>query len=412
MLEPVQNISEESDREVAGSPRVTLMGVGKGGISIVSEIHLPDIPLQRVIADTSRSDLEAAQIPDCRKIRLGEKSLRGFSAGLQATVGEKAAKESEKQIIEALAGTDLLLLVAALGHGTGSGASPVIAEIAQSLNIPVVCFATNPFSDEGKIFTEQATAAAEKLSELCNAFVLVDNEIVAQITAGNQVFDDVFNTGRNWIERGVLICCSMIFSAQTGMSLDFSSFKNIFPVAGTRTLFGIGSGQGENAVDAALNELFQCPLLHSGHSATHADTIAIRVCAGTPPSIQQMEEISKRVQKQFGGEDRTLSNFAVCPELGDTVEISIIGADDVRITRRRLERTATPSGGKFGSPSVIPSIISAPDDAEGEELLFPPEKKRLYCGVDLDAPTYRRKRIKLQDELDAWRKRLKNEPKN
>lgn len=410
MLEPVQDISQEEPAGTAGMPRVTLMGVGKGGIAIVSKINLPNVPLRRVFADTSRSDLDAVTLADCTKIRLGEKSLRGFGAGLQAKSGEKAAKESKKMIAEALEGTDLLLLVAALGHGTGSGASPVIAKIAQDAGIPVVCFATNPFSDEGKTFTEQAAAAAAKLGDLSNAFVLVDNEVVAQITSGTQNFDDVFNTGRRWIERGIAVCCSMIFSAKTETRLDFSSFKNIFPVAGTRTLFAVGEAKGENAFQDALAALFDCPFLRTGSAATHADTLAIRVCAGKTPSMQAMETVSKQIQERFGGEERTLSNFAVLPELEDAVEISVIGADEVQATRRRRERTVTPPP---NGQSVLAPTMSEPGDEEDEASLFDNQsvrthhQKQLYNGIDLDTPTYRRKRIKLQDELDAWRKRLK-----
>ncbi len=408
MLESDQDFPEETS---AGTPRVTLMGVGKGGISIVSKINLPNVPLRRVIADTSRSDLESAALSDCVKIRLGEKTLRGFGAGLQAKAGSKAAKESEKAIAEALTGTDLLLLVTALGHGTGSGASPVIAKIAQDAGATVVCFATNPFSDEGKIFTEQAADAAAKLSDLSNAFVLVDNEVVAQVTAGTQNFDDVFNTGRRWIERGIAVCCSMIFSAKTEERLDFSSFKNIFPVAGTRTLFAVGEGAGENALRDALDALFECPLLKTGIAATHADTLAIRVCAGRTPSIQEMEEISKCIQERFGGEERSLSNFAVIPEMEDAIEICVVGADEVRATRRRRERSVgIPRGGKSVLESQLSDSDSSGDELpfdEGSGSAFPFGKKRLYDGVDLDTPTYRRKRIKLQDELDARRKRLK-----
>lgn len=408
MLEPVQDSQEETT--IAGTPRVTLMGVGKGGISIVSKINLPNVPLHRVIADTSRSDLEAAALADCVKIQLGEKSLRGFGAGLQADAGSKAAKESAKRLAEALTGTDLLLLVTALGHGTGSGASPVIAKIAQDAGATVVCFATKPFSDEGKIFTEQAADAAAKLSDLSNAFVLVDNEVVAQITAGTQNFDDVFNTGRHWIERGISVCCSMIFSAKTEERLDFSSFKNIFPVAGTRTLFAVGEGKGENAFQDALDALFACPFLRAGSSAAHADTLALRVCAGKTPSMREMEEISKRIQERFGGEERSLSNFAVIPEMEDAIEICVIGADDVSATRRRRERTVgVPRDGK----SVLEPRFSNVEEEDELPLedgngAFSFGKKQLYDGVDLDTPTYRRKRIKLQDELDARRKRLRN----
>ncbi len=412
MLEPVQETpADATPPENSGLPRVTLMGVGKGGIAIISKIRLPDVPLHYIAADTSCSDLDAVTIPACTKIQLGPKALRGFGAGLQAKSGEKAARESEKKIAEALAGTDLLLLVTALGHGTGSGASPVIAKIAQDAGIPVVCFATNPFSEEGKHFTEQAAAAAEKLSELSNAFVLIDNEVVAQITDGTQEFDAVFKTGVYWIERSIVVCCSMIFSAQTETRLDFSVFKSIFPVPGTRTLFAVGSASGENAFQNALEDLFNCPFLQSASAAARADTLAIRVCAGHAPSLQEMEAVSKGVRERFGGEERTISNFAVLPDLEDTIEICVLGADDIRATRRRRERTvAAPQKGQ----SVLAPQFSQTDEDEEDELplidtgnsLFASGKKQLYEGIDLDTPTFRRKRIKLQEELDARRKRV------
>lgn len=394
----------ESVSSAAGTPRVMLMGIGKGGIAIAAEIAPPEIELQRVFVDTSRSDLDNIAIPGCRKILLGERALHGFGAGMKAESGEAAALESEDQIKALLAETDLLFLVTALGHGTGSGASPVIAKLAKDAGVMVVCFATNPFSNEGRVFMRQATESARKLNAVSNAFVVVDHELVGHTLTESQRFDERFKFGSSWISRGIENCCAMIFSAQIQKRIDFSSFKNIFPVAGTRTLFAIGAGSVENDGEEALKTLFECPLLESGTAAKHSDTLAIHLRLGIAPGMDFLQNIAKRIQEKFGGKDRVLVPFSIVPELGDKMEISVLGADGVEAARRKQARIVSASGDPHRS-STTP--LSAADPDSDEPLFDYAVEGRLYEGIDLEKPTYVRRKINLVRELESRRKERK-----
>lgn len=405
MSESSENTAEETTKS-SGTPRVMLMGVGKGGIAIASEIAPPEVEFQRVFVDTSRSDLDNIAIPGSRKILLGENALHGFGAGMKAESGEAAALECRETIEALFAETDLLFLVTALGHGTGSGASPVIAKIAKDAGVMVVCFATNPFSTEGRAFTRQANEAARKLNASSNAFVVVDHELVGQTLAEPQRFDDRFKSGTEWISRGIENCCAMIFSAQIQKRIDFSSFKNIFPVTGTRTLFAIGKGSIENDGEEALKSLFECPLLESGSAAKHSDTLAIHLRLGTAPGMDFLKNIAQRIQEKFGGADRILEPFSIVPELGDKMEISVLGADGVEAAMRKQARVV--SIPKYSSSGLTTPLSAA--DSGSDEPLFDfgnALENRLYEGIDLEKPTYLRRKINLTKELESRRRERK-----
>lgn len=399
MPEPTENFSEETPKN-PGAPNVMLMGVGKGGIAIASEIDLPaSSAIKLAFVDSSRSDLDNVSVADCRKILIGENVLHGFGAGMKADSGEAAAKSSDGNIRALLAGTDLLFLVTALGHGTGSGASPVIAQIAKELGVMVVCFATNPFLTEGNAFSRQASEAAQKLGESCNAFIAIDHERVAQTSPDSQKFDERFKAGTRWISRGIENCCAMIFSAQIQEQVNFSSFKNIFPVAGARTLFAIGKGSMAEDGKEALAALFDCPILNAETAAKRSDTLAVHFRLGAKPTMPFIESISQSVQEKFGGNDCVLTSFSIIPELGENMEISVLGASGLELARRHI------SVPKNGIPALI-DPLSEPGGIDDEDSLFIGQT-RLYEGINLETPTYVRQKINLKRELELRRKKRK-----
>lgn len=398
MPDLTENFPEESPKN-SGTPNVMLMGVGKGGIAIASEIAFPaPSAIKLAFVDTSRSDLDNVSGIDSRKILIGENVLHGFGAGMKIDSGEAAAKSSDEAIRALLSGTDLLFLVTALGHGTGSGASPVIAQIAKELGIMVVCFATNPFLTEGNAFSRQASEAAQKLGESCNAFIAIDHERVAQTAPDSQKFDERFKAGIQWISRGIENCCAMIFSAQIQEQVNFSSFKNIFPVTGTRTLFAIGKGSMAEDGKEALVSLFECPILNAETAAKRSDTLAIHFRLGSKPTMPFIESISQNVQEKFGGKDCILTSFSIIPELGGNMEISVLGASGLELARRHI------SVPKNGTPLLVNPLSESGNDEEDSLFIG---QTRLYEGINLETPTYVRQKINLKRELELRRKKRK-----
>ena len=402
--------------------RVKILGVGSGATATVSQLAFGGYPLERIVLDTSATDLTHAPAnANTKKFLFGEAVTHGLGAGTNSAVGEKSARSSETELREILAGTDLLFIVAMLGRGTGSGAAPFIAELARELGITTISFATTPFSYEGKEIIAQAMNAAEKLHAASNAFVLVENDLVSQASA-DLGCNDGFKLSGSWIEKGVEACCAMLFSENAGARIDFGTFKSVFPLCGTPTLFALGNGRGETAVNDALNEIFHCPFLNTRSAAAHSDTLVIHLRAGSEPTISVANEISQRIRGRFGGNDRTLTCTTIVPELGNALEICILGAGEIRRTRRKLNKVVSATSDSV--PNIFADALANEDEipathADAESPLtqgelfddpnrgvFQAQRARLYDGQDLDSPTYIRRQCNLQKILDQKRREL------
>ena len=408
---PPENAPAETDAPPAGLPAAVLMGVGGGGNAIAAEVRADAFPLERVFVDASGADLSKIAVAGAKKILIGAKALRGFGAGTNPERGAAAARESEAEIRALFEKTDLLFLVVALGHGTGSGAAPAIVEIAREMGVVVVCFATRPYSDEGALFTGQADAAVEKLRARCNAFVLAENDAL-DAAESREPSGAFHRPAAAWIARGVRVFAETLFAGNPDARLDFATFRSIFPVVGARTLFAVGEGSGaETAAENALGELLRCPLSKTTVAAARSDTLLLRIEAGPPPAASVVDDVAGRVQARFGGEERMFTKIAVVPERGDSIEICVIGAGEIRAARRKRD-SFVPAPKKTAAPEDD-APVSAPEETE-DAMLFDPDRgvfqamrKRLYEGIDLDAPTFRRKRVNLQNEIDVRRKRLR-----
>ncbi|MBQ6705687.1 MAG: hypothetical protein IJN19_06770 [Opitutales bacterium] len=417
------------DNVSAGTPippplRLKVVGVGGAATRMVSQLcAAKTFAAEFVAADTSVSELVAAERFGVRTVLLGENITGGIGAGTEASRGAAAAKASEETLRAMLAGTDLIVLIASLGRGTGSGASVEIVNLARETGVPSVCFATTPFSWEGVKSTEQASVAIDALHANSNAFILIENNLIAQTVASGGSFSEGFKVSDRWIESGVTACCRMLLNTSGRMRVDLASFKNLFPNVGTRTLFSVGGGEGGNAQEEALTELFRCPLLKTRTSvASDAETLAIHIETGTEPPLAFVNETVQRVKDRFGGDLRTLSSYAINPSLGNRLEICVFGAAGLR----KASRVVHPVSKKKKPDTVMPGgvlVLGADDDdvsdGNAEPTLalddrlggFAETRHRLFEGKDLDTPTYIRKQINLDKTLAKKKKEFGGAPK-
>lgn len=402
--------------------RVKIVGVGGAATRTVARLCAEKkFPAEYVAADTSAAELAALERFGVKTALLGENVTGGSGAGTDAARGAAAAKASEEALREMLAGTDLLVLVASLGRGTGSGASVEIANIAREIGLLSVCFATTPFAWEGANSTKQASVAIDALHANCNAFVLIENNLIAQTVSSGGSFSEGFKISDRWIESGVTACCRMLLNGSGRMRVDFAAFRSLFPVAGMRTLFSVGFGAGENAQEEALTELFRCPLLKTRTSvAGAAETLAIHIETGVEPQLAFVSETAQRAKDRFGGDTRTIPSYAVNPALGNRVEICVLGAAGIREASRvvhsapkRREAPAAPDFEKNGV-LVLSSDLEEPTGKSRDAELdlgdrrgpFELTRSRLFEGMDLDTPTYIRKQINLDEVLGKKKKEL------
>lgn len=427
-------VEKPKSADPAGTPeaavRIKVVGVGGAATRTVARLCAEKkIRAEFIAADTSAAELASLAHSGVKTVLLGEDVTGGGGAGMDARRGAEAAKASEDALREMLAGTDLLVLVASLGRGTGSGASVEIANLARETGLLSVCFATTPFAWEGATSTEQASVAIDALHANSNAFILIENNLIAQVvSSGGGSLAEGFKISDRWLESGVKACCRMLLNRSGRMRVDFAAFRSLFPGTGTRTLFSVGFGAGENAQEEALTDLFRCPLLKTRTSAAGtAETLAIHVETGAEPHLAFISETAQRVKDRFGGDRRTIPSYAVNPALGDRVEICIFGAAGLREASRVVHSApkrgvpaaadASQGGVLVLSPDLIEESTKKNADAEfdlGDRRgIFESARSRLYEGKDLDSPTYIRSQINLDKALEKKKKALGlSAPKN
>lgn len=406
-----------ADRDVG----IKLIGVGGGGSNAVDRLKMENLDrLQLAVINTDLKALGHSPVQD--KILIGTSLTRGLSAGGDPELGRKAAEADADKIAEIVKDTDLVFLVAGLGGGTGSGATPVVAEIAAEAGAVVIAFVTLPFNFEGGRRRKQAEEALAELRRVCDAVIPLSNDMLLQEGTEQTSVLDSFARADEWIGRGVKSIWMML--SRTGLiNVDFTALRQVFQQRGGKTLFGLGLGSGDNPTGAALEDLKQCPLLHTPEYARKADRLLINITGGADLSLTKVNELMTALTEEFGREAHVVMGAAIDEALQGQVEICLIGTTDLGTrnfvrrpvaTRKTAEKTEAPAA-PAGSPEtpVAPArghsrltgdkpatrptqdefgFDHAPVENRGA---FDKSDRNLFEGQDLDVPTYLRKGIKV-----------------
>jgi len=410
-----------ADRNVG----IKLVGVGGGGSNAVDRLKMENLDrLQLAVINTDFKALSTSPVQD--KILIGTSMTRGLSAGGDPELGRKAAEADGDKIADIVKDTDLVFIVAGLGGGTGSGAAPVVAEIASEAGAVVIAFVTLPFSFEGGRRRKQAEEALAELRRVCDAVIPLANDMLLQEGTEQTSVLDSFARADEWIGRGVKSIWAML--SRTGLiNVDFTALRQVFQHRGGKTLFGLGVGEGENPAQAALEDLKQCPLLHTPEYARKADRLLVNITGGADLSLTKVNELMTAITEEFGREAHVVMGAAIDEGLQGRVEICVIGTTDLgsrNFVRRAAPAPARPAAEKPARTTATASDTSttvkttvtrdatnpaagAPADKpkqvefgfQGEPVenrgSFDKSDRNLFEGQDLDIPTYLRKGIKI-----------------
>ncbi len=413
------------------NPGLKLVGVGGGGSNAVDRLKMENLArLQLAVINTDQRALQSSPVQD--KVLLGSGVTRGLSAGGDPALGFAAADADREKIAGVVRDTDLVFLVAGLGGGTGSGAAPVVAEVAQEAGALVIAFVTLPFTFEGGRRRKQAEDALAELRSWCHAVIPLPNDILLQEGTEQTSVLDAFARADEWIGRGVKSVWGML--SRTGLiNLDFASLRSAFAQHGGKTLFGLGLGEGTDAPTEALEDLKQCPLLHTPEFARRADRLLVNIVGGPDLSLTRVNELMTAVTEEFGKEAHVIMGAAIDENMAGKVEICVLGATDAG-ARNFARRPSAPSRKTPGKPAdsatshapesnptlkatISPEQTMRPVAAKAakethankptqEEFGFdggPAElrgsfdrsDRNLFEGQDLDVPTYMRKGVKV-----------------
>ncbi len=410
-----------TDRNIA----IKLVGVGGAGSNAVDRLKMENLErLQLAVINTDYQALASSPVQD--KVLIGMSVTRGLGAGGDPDLGREAAEADREKITSVVKGCDLVFLIAGMGGGTGSGAMPIVAEIAAEAGALVIAFVTLPFSFEGGRRLKQAEEGMLALRKVCDAVIPLPNDILLQEGADDSSVLDSFARADEWIGRGVKSIWAMLF--KTGLiNLDFATLRQMFQQRGGKTLFGLGEGTGDNAVADAISSLKLCPLLHTPEFSRKADRLLVNIIGGTDLTLPKVNELMTSITDQFGRESHIIMGAVIDEGMQNRVEVCVLGTSDmggrsVQTRRPMPTRTKSPiPRGEEATPAAasvpvssaaamqpeliaVPATRTAADKTAQDEFGFGEMESRghfektdrnLFDGQDLDVPTYLRKGIKI-----------------
>src|SRR5687767_3461207 len=312
-----------TDRNIA----IKLVGVGGAGSNAVDRLKMENLErLQMAVINTDYQALASSPVQD--KVLVGMAVTRGLGAGGDPDLGREAAETDREKIAAVVKECDLVFLVAGEGGGTGSGAAPIVAEIAAEAGALVIAFVTMPFSFEGGRRLKQAEEGLRALRQVCDAVIPLPNDVLLQEAAENETVLDSFARADEWIGRGVKPIWSILF--KTGLiNLDFATLRQAFQQRGGKTLFGLGEGCGENAITDVVASLKLCPLLHTPEFSRKADRLLVSILGGADLTLPKVNELMTASTERFGRDSHIIMGAVIDEDVPGRVEVCVIGTGDM-----------------------------------------------------------------------------------
>lgn len=273
------------------NPQIKVIGVGGSGSNTVSRMAKFDIQGVELIA--VNTDAQALHFCKAhKKVLIGNDITKGLGTGMDVSLGKKAAEENRNEIAEKIKGSDMVFVTCGLGGGTGSGATPTIAEISKDLGSLTIAVVTTPFSFEGEQRRKVALGALEKLKEKVDSIIVISNDKLLSIINEKTTVSEAFLTCDEVLREAVQGITDLILVPGI-INIDFSSVLSIMKNSG-RSLFGVGKAKGENRAMVAATKAINSPLLD--FSIKGAKGVLFNA-SGQDVSLNEIQEIAKVITK-------------------------------------------------------------------------------------------------------------------
>ncbi|WP_249869865.1 cell division protein FtsZ [Oceanobacillus saliphilus] len=298
---------------------IKVIGVGGGGNNAVNrmiEHGVEGVEFIAVNTDAQALNLSKAEA----KIQIGGKLTRGLGAGANPEVGKKAAEESKEQLEEVLKGADMVFVTAGMGGGTGTGAAPVIAQVAKDLGALTVGVVTRPFSFEGRRRSTQAITGIDTLKGSVDTLIVIPNDRLLEIVDKNTPMLEAFREADNVLRQGVQGISDLI--AKPGLiNVDFADVKTIMYDKGS-ALMGIGIATGETRATEAAKKAISSPLLETSIDGAHG--ILMNITGGTNLSLYEVQEAADLVTSAADKEVNVIFGSVINENLNDEIVVTVI----------------------------------------------------------------------------------------
>ena len=334
--------------------QIKVVGVGGGGGNAVnSMVEAGVFGVEFLTINTDRQILENSKAT--HKIQIGEKVTGCMGAGGDPVVGKKAAEESRDVIAEALRSTDMVFITAGMGGGTGTGAAPVVAEIARELGALTVGIVTKPFRFEGRRRMQQAEDGIRELQKHVDSLIVIPNERLKLLGDKSLSMKDAFGKANEVLWQGVKSISDTI-KVPGYINLDFSDIKSVMKDAG-RAHMGIGRGRGADCANEATKQAITSPLLETAIDG--ASGVIINVTCSSDMSLDMIEQAGELVTAATNEDANIIFGSVFDEDMGDEMLITVIAtgfadAEDGKPAEEKAKEAAAPSKSGFISQSTRP----------------------------------------------------------
>ena len=298
---------------------IKVVGVGGGGNNVVNRmVHSGAQGVDFIAVNTDKQALNASSAN--YKLQIGEKLTGGKGAGSNPEIGRKAAEESRNQISKALEETDMVFVTAGMGGGTGTGAAPVVAEIARELGVLTVGVVTKPFGFEGRRRAQQAEAGIAELKDKVDSLVIIPNERLKYATDQKITFANAFEIADDVLRQAVQSISDLI--RDTGfINLDFADVTAIMKDAGMAHM-GVGRAAGKGKAEEAARMAISSPLLET--SIEGARGVLINITGSTDIGLEEVEQAATLVQEAVHPDALTIFGATFDESLDDEIRVTVI----------------------------------------------------------------------------------------
>ena len=349
--------------------RILVLGVGDGGVNAVARMHEERLFGVRLVAvDTDRQVLDASTVLE--QLQLGMDITGGRGAGGNVDKGRRSAIESRWEIAQLVRGMDLVFVTAGLGGGTGSGAAPVIAEIAKDNGALTVAVVTRPFSFEGTVRKTQAEAGLAELRKAADVLIVISNDRLLETSARGMPLTKAFELADGILHQGVRGISDLI-TIRGLINLDFADIRSVLARAGD-AMMGMGIAEGEGRASAAAKAASTNPLLE-GDSIHGARRLIMNVTGGTDLTLGEVTSAADYIRRAAATECDLVFGAVVREDFEDGIQITVIAADfhvaeTVAQEKRRVaRRERVRNDADFDVPAFLRREQEEQEAAEGGE---------------------------------------------
>ena len=350
-------MTAKSDLE--GLPPIKVVGVGGAGCNAVSRMTAERAPGVQLVAVNTDSQALARADADTR-IRIGEKVSRGLGVGGDPGKGQRAAEESRDEIFDAIHGAEMVFVTAGMGGGTGTGASPIVAEVARETGALTIGIVTKPFGFEGSKRRQQAEEGIAQLRDKVDTLIVIPNDRLLAICDVNTTLDEAFRVADDVLRQGIQ-GISEIITLPGEVNLDFADVRKIMSEAG-QALLAIGRASGENRAVEAAKAAISSPLLDV--SIAGARGVLFNVVGARNLGLHELNMAAQVIAEMVDPEGEIIFGTAVDPNLGDEVKVTLIATGfatpEVRGMPEERIHAVRPEGMAAVANTELPTFLRRP----------------------------------------------------